>query len=106
MFIALEVSIEALNLLAPIVRRVRRHDRALADQMRRAAGSVSHNLSEGRRHVGGDRTHSFRIAAGSADEARTSLRVACAWGYVTAAECEAAAAALDRVLRLTWPLTR
>ncbi len=106
MFIALEVSIEAVRLLAPLVRRIATRDASLADQLRRAASSVPANLVEGRRRTGRDRTHHYRIAAGSAAEAATALRVAEAWGYLTAADYAAAWARLDRVLALTWPLVR
>ena len=106
MFIALEVSLEAIDLLAPVVARVRACDAALADQLRRAAQSVAQNLAEGRRRRGADRTYHFRVAAGSADEARTSLEIAVRWRYVARADAAAANAALDRVLALTWPLTR
>ena len=46
-FIALDVSyrlIEALSVIAPVIER---NDRGLADQIRRAATSVSLNLAEG-----------------------------------------------------------
>ena len=106
MFIALEVSLEAIDHLALVLPRVRAHDAALADQLRRAAQSVAQNLAEGRRRRGADRTYHFRVAAGSADEARTSLEIARRWRYVGADDVAAASAALERVLRLTWPLVR
>ena len=63
------------------------------------------NISEGARRVGADRLHHYRVAAGSADEARTALRVASAWRYVAADECAAADALLDRELAMLWRLT-
>ena len=105
MFIALEGSIEAIRLLAPITDRIALRDPSLADQLRRAASSVAQNLGEGRRRRGRDRAHHFRVAAGSAEEAATCLRIAEAWGYLEAADYAAAFARLDRVLALTWPLT-
>src|SRR2546423_2135699 len=106
MFIALEVAIDAVRCCTKIAERVAARNRSLADQMLRAAESCALNLGEGRRRVGRDRPHAFRIAAGSADEARTAIRIAEASGYVGADEVAAALAYLDRVLALTWPLTR
>ena len=78
-------------------------DRALADQLRRAASSVALNIAEGNRRTGKDRAHFFRIAAGSAAEVRAALDVARAWGMVGAAP--EAEAELDRVLAMLWRLT-
>jgi four helix bundle protein len=54
------------------------------------------NLAEGRRRVGKDRLHHFRIAAGSADELRVALLVARAWGDLGAGDVRQAFALLDR----------
>ena len=78
-------------------------DRALADQLRRAASSVVLNIAEGNRRTGKDRVHFFRIAAGSAAEVRAALEVGRAWGNIEAAP--AAEAELDRVLAMLWRLT-
>jgi hypothetical protein len=48
----------------------------------------------------------FRIAAGSADEARTALEVAVAWGDLGSERVAPALALLDRVLAMLWKLTR
>jgi len=37
---------------------------------------VSNNLAEGQKRLGRDRIHARRVAAGSAEEVRTILRVA------------------------------
>ena len=104
MFIALEVAHEAVRLLKSPLDAIARRDASLADQLRRAACSVVLNLAEGRRRRGRDRTHHFRIAAGSAAEARAALDLAVDLGYCAAAP--EAWARLDRVLALTWPLVR
>ena len=83
--------------------RNRNHD--LHSQARRAASSVSLNIAEGRRRSGKDRQHFFRIAAGSADELRTALRIAIAWGYVASAEIDPALQRIDRVLAMLWRMT-
>ena len=89
-FDALEVAIQTIETLKPVLVRVRQQDRSLEDQMRRAAASVGDNVSEGRLRVGKDRIHLWRIAAGSAAELHTSLRMAVAFGYVTTEKCSRA----------------
>jgi four helix bundle protein len=106
MFQALEVSLELVRSLRRPVERLRVRDRALSEQIRRAASGVSLNLAEGRRRGGADRLHSWRIAAGSAEEVRAALRVAVAWGDLTAAEVSEALLLLDRLLAMLWRLTR
>ena len=105
-FVALDVSLQLIRSLRRPVEQLRRHDASLAKQLREAASSVAANLGEGRRRVGKDRTHFFRIAAGSADETRVHLLVAEAWGWLTHEDIRASLALTDRVLRLTYGLTR
>src|SRR5690349_11127022 len=104
-FVALEVALEIIRNLRGLVIAVRRHDAKLAEQLVSAASSVAANLAEGNRRSGRDRGHLFRIAAGSADETRTHLRVAVAWGYLSTAEIESAMATIDRELGIIWGLT-
>lgn len=96
----------ALGLVAalrPVLGQLKSADRALADQLQRAASSVVLNIAEGNRRTGKDRVQFFRIAAGSAAEVRAALEVARAWGMIGAAP--AAEAGLDRVLAMLWRLT-
>jgi four helix bundle protein len=83
--------------LAPVVAKIQRFDRDLADQLRRALSSIALNTAEGNRSQGGHRVARFSTAAGSTSESRAALRVAMAWGYVGASEVEAGDARLDRV---------
>src|SRR5215470_4937885 len=105
-FVAYEVSLEMVKSAAPVIQAVARRDRALADQMRRAASSVPLNIAEGARRTGRDRKHSYRIAAGSAHELRTAIRVAESWGYLDPQSVGAVDALLDRELALLWGLTK
>jgi four helix bundle protein len=99
-FQALEVALVAIAELRPIVDRLRRVDRDLSDQLRRALSSVALNIGEGNRSDGGHRTTRFSSAAGSANEARVALRVAAAWGYVQGDEIEPGDELLNRVLAM------
>jgi four helix bundle protein len=96
-FQVLDVAVEAIEVLAPVVARIRRCDRDLGEQIRRALSSVALNTAEGNRSEGGVRLSRFSTAAGSNAESRAALRVAVAWGYVEAHEVAAGDARLDRV---------
>jgi hypothetical protein len=53
MFIAYEVSLELIRSLRDIVPKIKKFDRDLADQIHRAATSVTLNLGEGSRNTAG-----------------------------------------------------
>jgi four helix bundle protein len=101
-----QLSIEAVEALRPLVPRIRRHDRSLADQLVRAASSVALNIAEGEHSDPGNRRARFYSAAGSANETLAALKVAVAWGYFGAPEAEAAAGMIRRVIAGLWKLTR
>src|SRR5262249_43409152 len=105
-FVAYEVSMEIVKTVGPLIQTVARKDRALADQMRRAATSVPLNIVEGSRRKGLDRKHSYRVAAGSADELRAALTIAREWGYVDQSSAASVDALLNRELALLGGLTK
>jgi four helix bundle protein len=96
-FHVLEVAIEAIETLRPIVTRIRRCDRDLGEQLQRALSSIALNAGEGNRSEGGHRLARFATAAGSNAEARAALRVAVAWRYVLASDIQPGEALLDRI---------
>ena len=101
--VAYDVSIELLGELRTVVPVIAREDRALGDQLRRAASSVSLNLAEGARSLGGNKMKHYWIAQGSAAEVKAALMSAIAWGHL---EQDAPAwRVLDRLLALLWGLT-
>ena len=100
-----EVSFEAIEAIRPLVPRIKRHDRSLADQLARAASSTVLNIAEGACSDPGNRRARFFTAAGSANEARAALRVAVTWGYVGQARAADAELLLDRVVAMLWRLT-
>ena len=64
------------------------------------------NIAEGARRVGKDRTHLWRVAAGSANEVRVALRTAVAWGDLDAALTLRSMQLLDRVIAMLWKMTK
>ena len=105
-FDALEVAIQLCTSLRAPLEKLRKHDPDLADQARRAANGVALQLSEARRRIGKDQLNRYRMAAGSADELQTALRLAQAWGYLDATILAECLALLDRELAMCWKLTR
>jgi four helix bundle protein len=99
-FFALEVAVQAIEVLRPVVARIRQCDRDLGEQLRCALSSVALNVAEGNSSEGGSRLSRFSSAAGSDSEARAALRVAAAWGYLDASQIEQGEALLDRVAGL------
>src|SRR5262249_23333993 len=91
--------------LRPVIERIRRHDRDLADQAKRAANGVALQLSEARRRTAKDQINRYRMAEASADELHTALRLAQAWGYVDADLLRPPLALLDREQAICWRLT-
>jgi four helix bundle protein len=80
-----------------VVARIRQCDRDLGEQIRRALSSVALNAGEAAGNEGGTRLARFSTAAGSNAEVRAALRVAIAWGYVSARDVEAGEQLLDRI---------
>ncbi len=105
-FQALELALDAIHQLVAPLADIARRDPDLAQQIRRAAASMALNLGEGRRRHGRDRFHLWRVAAGSADEVVTALRVAERFELVTGAAIAPALERCDRVLAITYALTR
>ena len=96
--------IETIRLLVPVIRAIEKHDRSLADQLRRALASVALNLNEGAGNRRGNRRVRYETACGSAKESRGCYEVAVAFGYVT---IDAALVdRLDRIAATTWRLAR
>ena len=104
-FEALEVSVDLVRTLRQPVEVLRSRDPDLYRQIRKAASSVALNISEGNQRAGKDRLHHFRIAAGSAAEVRTALRVAAAWGDLQEPAIVEALRLLDMLLNMLWRLS-
>jgi four helix bundle protein len=101
-----EYGYELLRLLAPLVARIKRRDKSLADQLTRAGSSIALNIAEANYSDPGNKRARLFTAAGSANETRAALRVALGWSYCTSVEAAAALSLLDRIIAILWTLTR
>ncbi|MBI5160954.1 MAG: four helix bundle protein [Micrococcales bacterium] len=104
-FQALQIALELIRALRPVIDKVGRSSKREAEQMQDAANSVARNLAEGRRRRGKDRRYLWDVAAGSADEVRTSMLICLANGWLDEADVKGAMALDDRVLAIAWRLT-
>jgi four helix bundle protein len=104
MFECMNVAVEFIEAMGPVVGAIGKRDPGLADQVRRASQGLVLQIAEARKRVGKDRQHLFRVAAGSGEEARAGITIARAWGYVDAASVEPALALVDRVMAMLWRL--
>jgi four helix bundle protein len=100
----LGLAISAIETLRPVVVRIRRCDRDLGEQIRRALSSVALNIGEACGTDGGNRVARFSTAAGSNAEVRAALRVAVAWGYVSVIQVESGEQLLDRIAAMLYRL--
>ncbi len=105
MFEALEQSMVVLERLVAVEQRVKRHSASLADQISRASESIALNLSEGRWRRDGDKRRHWEMAAGSAGELTTALRIAVAKGYVSKDDAARVDEPLDRVRAMLYRMT-
>src|SRR6188472_3446945 len=93
-----EVAYEVIAELRPLMPRIRRSDRSLADQLLRAANSMALNIGEAEYSDPGNRRSRFFTAAGSANETRSALRLATTWGYLSGDQTQRSRELLDEVM--------
>jgi four helix bundle protein len=105
-FQALELSIELIGTLQPLMARIKQRDKSLADQIARAATSIALNLGEAEMSDPGNRKARLFTAAGSANETLTALRVAVAWRHLSTSQRAPAALLLRRINAILWKMTR
>ena len=98
--------IQIIEQAQPLVVVITRRDRDLGSQVRRALSSVALNTAEGFGCAAGNARLRFESARGSLYEAQTALRVAVAWGYLSASDCALAFAAIDKLAPRLFGLQR
>lgn len=103
--IVYDLALQMLRHIKPLIDKVARHDRNLADHMHRSAQQSFLNLAEAQSARGRNEVAKFTNALCEAREARAAVAVAVAWGYVTEAESKPSDADLDRMGGMLWGLT-
>ena len=100
-FIALDVAFQLAASIRPVLDSLRRKDRSLEDQLRRATAAVILNLAEGDGKSSlRDQARFFEIARGSCRECRAALRLAAIWRYIDERQTAELDALADRVCAL------
>ena len=100
----LDSLVEMVRVVHGLAGKVARHDRDLAQQMKRASTSAGLNGSEGIWAKAGKRRSRLEDALNSARETRMALRVAGACGYLPAEEAAVAMREVDGVAAVLWVL--
>jgi four helix bundle protein len=101
-----ELSIQLIEALVPLMPRIKQRDKALEDQLRRAASSIGLNCAEAAFSDPGNRRARLFTAAGSAGETRHALRQAVAWRIVATGDAEIAMRLVERIVAILWRMTR
>lgn len=104
--LALELMLDIIRRLRPVVATIERHDRDLARQIRRSASSTALNLGEGNAAHKGHRREKLNTAHQEVQEVRTALRTAEAWGYIKTSTQKELDCDLDRVAAMSFRLAR
>jgi four helix bundle protein len=97
-FIVQQKALQAAEGLHPLLPIIRKADRDLFDQVRRAMNSVVLNIAEADGNDAGNARSRFATACGSAKEVRAGLQL----GQTRLAEVDIA---LDEVCAMSWRLS-
>ena len=89
----------------PLLPIIRKRDKDLFDQVRRAMNSVVLNLAEAEGNDSGTARARFASACGSAKEVRAGLQLAAAYGYISQTRFAKLDIALDEVCAMSWRLS-
>ncbi len=98
-------ALQAAEGLQPLLPYIRKANRDLFDQVRRAMNSVVLNLAEADGNDPGTARARFASACGSAKEVRAGLQLAAAYGYIGRTRLANLDIALDEVCAMSWRLS-
>jgi four helix bundle protein len=104
-FIVQQKALQAAEGLHPLLPIIRKADRDLFDQVRRAMNSVVLNIAEADGNDAGNARSRFATACGSAKEVRAGLQLAQAYGYLGQTRSAKVDIALDEVCAMSWRLS-
>ncbi|MCB9587312.1 MAG: four helix bundle protein [Polyangiaceae bacterium] len=100
----LDLALDGISQLRPVVARIKRHDRPLAKQITDAANSVVLNIGEGAYNDPGTSKARYFTAMGSANEVRVGVRAALCWGHLSEGQASVVVERYDRVVRVLYRL--
>ena len=98
-------ALQAASVLRDLLPVLKRRDKDLFDQVRRAMHSVVLNIAEADGNDAGTARSRFATACGSAKEVRAGLQIAEAYGYLARARVAEVDHALDEVCAMSWRLS-
>ena len=98
-------ALQAAETMRVVLPSLKKRDKDLFDQVRRAMHSVVLNIAEAEGNDGGTARARFATACGSAKEVRAGLRLAVAYGYVGSTAVTNLDTALDEVCAMSWRLS-
>jgi four helix bundle protein len=104
-FIVQQRALQAAEGLQGVLPILRKRDKDLFDQVRRAMNSVVLNIAEADGNDSGTARARFATACGSAKEVRAGLQLAVAYGYVGQPRWAKVDIALDEVCAMSWRLS-
>ena len=104
-FIVQQRALQAAEGLQGVLPIIRKRDKDLFDQVRRAMNSVVLNIAEADGNDAGTARARFSTACGSAKEVRAGLRLASAYGYLGQTQLAEVDIALDEVCAMSWRLS-
>jgi four helix bundle protein len=104
-FIVQQRALQAAEGLQGVLPILRKRDKDLFDQVRRAMNSVVLNIAEADGNDSGTAKARFATACGSAKEVRAGLQLASAYGYICQARLVKVGIALDEVCAMSWRLS-
>ncbi len=104
-FIVQQRALQAAAGLQGVLPVLRKRDKDLFDQVRRAMNSVVLNIAEADGNDSGTAKARFATACGSAKEVRAGLQLAAAYGYIGQTRLAKVDIALDEVCAMSWRLS-
>jgi len=98
-------AMEFVELAALIAKQIPRGQGQLADQLRRASGSVAYNIGEGAGEFATrEKARFYRIALRSATESATIVDIVQRFGFITAEVHDNAESLLERIIGMLTKL--
>jgi len=98
-------ALQAAAGVQPLLPIIKKRDKDLFDQVRRAMNSVVLNIAEADGNDAGTARARFASACGSAKEVRAGLQFAAAYGYIGQTRLAKLDIALDEICAMSWRLS-